>query len=214
MQNIPSHIDQFGDLIAFEQRPDVRLIVNVPGRYSLSTRRNAMGDRRLFACRVLNISPNAMLLCAPVMGPRGERVITSLPHFGKLTGAIVRVVERGFMMSIVGTEEEHEKLAAKLLWFEQYKNFDVADARKHGRIIPESPNSTLTLADGSTLSCLVIDMSQSGAAVSADIEPAIGTFLSVGSVGGRVVRHFAEGFAIRFNELQTAARLEERVIRP
>ncbi len=212
MLQVP-HSEEYGDLLVVDRRRDVRIIVNVPGRYALASKRDAQGERRLFACRALNMSPAAVLLGAPVLGPIGERVIASIDHFGKLQGAIIRVLDRGFVMNITCTQEEHEKLASKLLWFDKYKNHDVADVREHGRIIPHSPNSTLVLPDGSTLSCLVIDMSVSGAAVSADIVPEIGMVVAVGCVVGRVVRCFPEGFAIRFNELQQQNLLEDRLIR-
>jgi hypothetical protein len=74
----------------------------------------------------------------------------------------------------------------------------VHDARGQGRVVPESPHSTLILADGSALGCFVIDMSATGAAVSADTQPAIGSPLAVGRSVGRVIRHFQEGFAVKF----------------
>jgi hypothetical protein len=79
--------------------------------------------------------------------------------------------------------------------------------------MPRDPHSRLVLANGAVLDCLVIDMSTTGAAVSADAQPAIGTPLAVGCAVGRVVRHFAEGFAVKFLGPQDPARLEDLVIR-
>jgi hypothetical protein len=62
------------------------------------------------------------------------------------------------------------------------------------------------------LECFVIDMSASGAAVSSDEIPNIGTPLAVGKVVGQVIRHFEDGFAIRFNETQTLDRLEKLIL--
>jgi hypothetical protein len=58
----------------------------------------------------------------------------------------------------------------------------------------------LIFRDGTTMDCLVIDVSSSGVAVSADAEPQIGTPLAVGRSVGRVVRRFAEGFAFQFEQ--------------
>lgn len=196
-----------------ERRVDVRIITNLAGRYMLSSKRDALGNRREFACRALNMSPHAMLLAAPVSAPLGERVITHLDQFGKLEGVITRQMDRGFVMNLAGTGEDQEKRAAKLAWLEDHKNHDVSDVRKHGRIVPRNPYSTLVLPDGQTMTCLVIDMSISGAAVSADYQPPIGTPLALGKVVGRVRRIFAEGFAIQFIELQELEHLEERLIR-
>lgn len=57
-------------------------------------------------------------------------------------------------------------------------------------------------------------MSISGAAVSADLQPEIGTPLAVGSCVGRVVRHRPDGFAVKFTELQNRSELEWRIARP
>jgi hypothetical protein len=71
--------------------------------------------------------------------------------------------------------------------------------------------ATMLLADGSLISCLVIDFSCSGAAVSADLYPQIGTPLAVGKMVGRVVRRFDEGFAIEFTEKMVLAEIERRL---
>ena len=67
--------------------------------------------------------------------------------------------------------------------------------------------------EGTTLTCLIIDMSVSGVAVSAEIVPALDTPVAVGRVVGRVRRHFTEGFAIEFLELQKLDTLPHRLLR-
>jgi hypothetical protein len=61
--------------------------------------------------------------------------------------------------------------------------------------------------------CFVVDISVSGAAVSADIVPRIGTVLAVGKVVGRVVRNIQGGFAVQFVEAQDRQEVEALVIR-
>jgi hypothetical protein len=199
-------------VVATDRRTDVRVIVNVPGRYTLGSRRDINGDRRVFACKALNMSASAIALMAPVIGPLGDRVTANIEHFGRFSGTITRQLSRGFVISLAGNEEEQSRLADKLVWFDQYRNHDVADGRKHGRIAPKNPYSTLLFSDGSTLTCLVIDMSISGVAVSADVVPPVGTVMAVGRVIGRVVRSFAEGFALQFAEIQNLETLEQRLI--
>jgi hypothetical protein len=200
------------DLVAVDRRTDVRVIVNVPGQYSLASKRDSTGERRVFACKAVNISTGGLALLAPVIGPLGDRVAVTLDHFGRLPGTIIRHLSRGFVMSIAGSDEERDRLMSRLIWFEQHRHHDVADGRKHGRIVPRNPYSTLILPDGGTMTCLVIDMSASGAGVSADIVPKIGTVLAVVRVVGRVVRRFAEGFAIEFIKLEDLQTLERRLI--
>jgi hypothetical protein len=56
--------------------------------------------------------------------------------------------------------------------------------------------------------CFVIDISQSGVAVSAEIWPELGTPMAIGKLVGRVVRYLDVGFALRFMQLQELEQLE------
>ena len=116
------------------------------------------------------------------------------------------------MVRIAATANERSRLLRKLIWLEQNKNYDIPDVRTHRRIIPEEPISTLSFPDGAMLGCFVIDMSASGVAVSADTSPDIGRVVAVGKVTGTVVRHFEDGFAIRFKQPQNANMLERLLI--
>src|SRR6266508_3219789 len=177
---------------------DIRIIINLPGRYSLADRRDARGERRQFACRTVNISKHAIALAAPVNGKLGERVIADIDELGRLQGNVGQLLERGFVMTIAANDEERAALAGKIDWLDKHKNLEVPDGRTHKRFMPENPYSTLLLHDGNIMTCLVIDISDSEAAISADTVPEIGTVLAVGKVIGRVVRHFAGGFAVKF----------------
>jgi hypothetical protein len=183
------------------------------GRYALASRYDAQGNRREFACRTTRISPLQMLVSVPVLGPVGERVISYFGDFGSLEGWIVDLAEGGFLLNIELPRQRREKFAAKLTWLKQQENKRVIDVRQQKRIVPQNPHSTLIFANGRTLNCLVIDISPSGVAVSADADPEIGTRLAVGQIVGHVVRRFAEGFAVQFDRLHEMENLE-RVICP
>jgi hypothetical protein len=211
---MPVDMDDVIEVPAHERREDVRVIVNLPGRYMLASKRNLKGDRCEFACRIVNISLNGMALSAPVPGPVGERVIVYSEQFGRLHGAITRVMTTGFVMSIAANAHTREKLASKLEWLEKQKDSpELPDSRRHARVVPKNPMATILLADGSTVSCLVIDFSDSGVAVSADLYPELGMPLAVGKMVGRVVRRFAEGFAVEFTEKTPLAEVERRLTR-
>jgi hypothetical protein len=207
---MPLECTDFDDIVWVEQRRDVRIIASVPGRYSLD-RRNSRGERREYACRAINISQHAIALAVPVLGRPGEQVIAHIEHFGILQGTVGRLLDRGFVMNIIASDEERDNLLTKISWFELYKNHDVSDRRDQGRFIPKNPYATLVLADGTMLSCFVIDVSVSGAAVSADISPEIDTVMAVGKIVGRVVRLFAGGFAVQFISPQSKDDVERLV---
>jgi hypothetical protein len=180
-------------------RPDIRIVVSLAGRYSLANRRNTRGERRQFACRAINISSAAVALAVPVQGALGERVLAEIEHFGKLEGTIERLLDvRGFIFRIEANDEGRRRLVDKIEWFEKRKNLEVSDQRTQSRFVPSDPCSTLLLADGTVRTCFLIDVSVSGAAVSADFVPEIGTVLAVGKAIGRVTRHFDGGFAVEF----------------
>lgn len=164
---------------------------------------------------MINISSYGLAVAAPVVGVMGERVIAHIDQFVRFEGPIVRVLNGAFVMEIVVSEEERSKLTNKILWFEKQKNHDVHDGRRHERVVPNKAHSTLTLADSAALGCLVIDVSVSGAVVSADVVPDIGTVLAVGKAVGRVVRHCGEGFAFEFIAFHDDLNaIEELVMRP
>lgn len=200
------------DVVWVDRRDDVRVIVSIPGLFSLADRRDARGERRVFSCRAVNLSSRAVALACAVNGKLGDRVIAHIEHLGKLDGSIIRVLERGFVMSITATAEEQEKLAAKIEWLQKFKDHDESDQRADRRFAPANPYSQIMLPDGSIQTCLVIDLSISGAALSAEAVPDIGTVLAVGTIVGRVVRHLEGGFAVQFIERQSADEIEEKLL--
>jgi PilZ domain len=195
-----------------ERRNELRVLVNMPGRYRLASKRKLNGDRREFACRVVNLSATAMALAAPVLGPIGERALVFTEALGQLHGAILRHMSTGFVMSIVADQQTRERIATKVSWLAKQKEEpETKEPRRHPRVVPKNPTATILLADGSLVSCLVIDYSASGAAVSADLDPQLGTPLAVGKMVGRVVRRFDEGFAIQFTEAIPLGEIERRL---
>jgi hypothetical protein len=201
-----------GNDVVFVERPrSTRIIVSVPGSYVLADHRNARGERRVFACRAVNVSPEAIAFAAPVRGRLGERAFATVDQLGKFKGKVIRLLDGGFVMSIVASDEERERLAARIDWLEQFKNLDVKDQRTDCRFVPRNPCSRIVFADATSEDCFVLDLSASGAAVSAETIPKVGTVLALATVVGRVVRHFDGGFAIRFIERQDLQYLEGRV---
>jgi hypothetical protein len=200
------------ELVIVERWRSTRIIVSVPGTYMLADHRNSRGERRTYPCRAVNLSPETIALAAPVNGRLGERAFVTIDHLGKFKGSIIRMLDGGFVMSIVANDEERNKFAAKIDWFEQYKNFDISDQRADARFVPENPRSRIVFADGRSEECFILDLSASGAAISAETVPEIGGVLALATVVARVVRHFAGGFAVRFVDRQDVQRLEARLI--
>ena len=189
--------------------------VVVGGSYVLPRWLDVQGKPRSFACRTSRVSPFRMMVDAPVTGKIGDRLTSYFSDFGNLEGRISDIQAGEFLLELSMTGLMRQKMANKLAWLEQrQKDLHVQDVRKQARIIPASPHSRLTLACGSTHECFVIDVSVSGAAVSAELQPEIGTPLAVGPCVGRVVRHLPSGFAVQFVEPLSRAELERRFAQP
>ena len=192
--------------LAQERRKHQRVKVNLLGRYMLA-------DRREYPCQVVNMSPGGILLMAPVAGEVGDRVIAYVDHLGRLEGKIARTMTNGFAMTIAATSRKRDKLAAQLTWLANRHILNLPDDRRHGRFAPRNPLARLIMPNGHNVSCRVIDLSQSGAAVAMrpDERPPIGSMVTIGKTQGRVVRHIEDGFAIEFVRLQHPDFVEDNV---
>ena len=178
--------------------------VHLLGRYMLA-------DRREFPCQVINMSPGGLALLAPGIGNVGERVVAYLDHIGRVEGKITRLLDNGFAMTVGATPRKREKLAAQLTWLANREILNLPEDRRHDRVAPRNPMSWLKIEDGREMQCRIIDLSLSGAAVSAETRPEVGTQLILGKVPGRVVRHLEEGFAIEFMHPQSSDTVEDNV---
>jgi hypothetical protein len=192
---------------------DIRFIGPVVGRYVLESRLHLPGVR-VFACRLQSISPFQMIVSVPVPGSVDENVTASFEPFGRLRTRIVRQFEGGFAAEIGGDRDDRGKLASRIEWYKKRTFTGLTDKRRHRRYMPREPRSAIVLADGDVLPCLVIDMSASGVAVSADHDPAPGEPLAVGRMVGRVVRRLDVGFAVQFIEPSEIEIVEEMLRAP
>jgi hypothetical protein len=196
----------------FLKQRAVNIAVN--GSYSLQRRwYDADGKLRSFACRTTRVSPFRMLVDVPVVGQIGERWTSYFREFGELEGIISHTMQGSFLVEMEMTAAHRTRLAQKLAWLEKkFTDASVQDAREDARIIPPTSHSAVILADGSVHRCSIIDISSSGAAISAETQLPIGTPLAVGACVGRVIRAFATGFAVRFVERQDIDDLSRLII--
>jgi hypothetical protein len=187
-----------------ERRRFQRVRVNLLGRYMLP-------DRREFPCQVIDMSPGGMAVVAPATGRIGERIVAYIDHIGRLEGVVVRTLPTGFAMTVSATMRKREKLAGQLTWLANRHILGLPEDRRHGRFTPRNPRSVLILPNGDMVTCHIIDMSLSGAAISSDAHPAIGALVTLGKTQARVVRSTEDNFAVEFTRLQHPDFLEENI---
>ena len=189
--------------------------VALDGHYTLPNWYDPEGKLRTFSCRTNRVSPYRMIVDVPMVGKVGDYLTSYFRDFGKLDGRISDTKPGCFLLELDVTYATRERIANKLTWLEEKrKDPEIIDLRKNPRVIPAKSHTTLTLADGGVHECFVIDMSVTGAAVSAQVELEVGTPLAIGACVGRVVRASASGVAVRFVEKQNQYELERLVIRP
>jgi hypothetical protein len=202
------------DIAEIGWEADPSSIVSLPARYWLGSRRDERGELQPFDGRAINISTEVIALTGPALSWVGDRVIAEIEHFGRIEGKVSRLLRRqGFDVRISVSPQQRAKLARKIRWVERHKNLETPEQRASRRFAPKNPVSTLVLADGSRIPCLVTELSTAGAAVTTDIRPRIGTTLAIGRIVGRVVRELEAGFAVRFVQLQDRQTLEALITR-
>jgi hypothetical protein len=197
----------------FLKQRAVNIAVN--GSYSLQRRwYDADGKLRSFACRTTRVSPFRMLVQVPVLGHVGERVNSYFRDFGEVEGIIRQTMRGSFLVDLEMSATHRARMAEKLAWLEKkFADASVQDVRADARIIPPASHSVLILADGSIHGCFIIDISPSGAGISAEIPPPpIGTPLAIGACVGRVIRVFETGFAVRFVQRQDIDDLSRLIV--
>ena len=190
--------------VADERRRFQRVKVHLLGRYMLP-------DRREFPCQVINMSPGGLAMLAPGIGNVGDRVIAYLDHVGRVEGKITRIIDNGFAMSVGATARKRDKLAAQLTWLANRDILNLPEDRRHDRIVPRNPIGLITLDDGRQMTCRIIDVSMSGAAIGAEYRPPLRSLVTLGRVQARVVRNLEDGFALEFVHEQPLETLEDSI---
>ena len=168
--------------------------VGFSGRLMLSSGEEFLGE-------ITEMSPGSARIKTTGRPAIGERVIAYVDHIGRIEGQTWRVDDGGFGMTVEATQRKRDKIAAQLTWFANRDELSLPEDRRHERLRPKETDTKLTLPDGRSYSCRILDLSVSGAAVQIDVRPSRGTHVTLGTMRGRVARHFDGGVAIEFAKL-------------
>lgn len=187
-----------------ERRRHQRVKVILTGRFMRE-------DRHEFSCQTANMSPGGAALVTANPPRIGEHVVAYIDHLGRIEGRCTRVFEGGFAMTVSATLRRRDKIADQLTWLANRNNLGLPEDRRHKRFELRNPRSILTLPDGSSIECRVIDVSLSGAAVATKAKLPLGSPVTLGRTPARVVRHLDTGFALEFSRLQSPDTLEHDV---
>ena len=185
---------------------DVRIIsADINGRFAITSWRLGV---KAFACRAHSISAAALTVSAATSGVQGQQVKFYFAELGIFDALITKLTDFGFAANIVANEQERFTLASRLKWLKARTTVKAVERRTSSRRPPRNPQSTLLRGDGTQVPAFIIDISTTGAAVSADCIIDIHQPVALGRVVGRVVRHLEVGFAVKFEAPQPVEQLE------
>jgi hypothetical protein len=205
----------WGLVVSIERFMKQRAVdIVMEGTYMLSNWYDPQGKLRTFTCRATRVSPFRMMVDMPVVGKVGDNLISYFRDIGNFEGTISDTGRSIVLLELEMTQAMRARLAEKLTWLEKKTKdpVNIVDARKTPRFVPKASHTTLTLADGAIHGCCVIDASPSGVAVTAELQPPVGTPLAIGACVGRVIRHTPDGFAVKFVKHQTRDELSGLIV--
>jgi hypothetical protein len=162
-------------------------------------------DMSEHACQVLDLTLEGATFMTTDVPPVGLAIVAYLEDLGRVEVTSKEAIAGGFKVAYAATGSRLERLQQRITYLMERAD-GAPDQRRHPRFEPKDKHSSITMPDGRTYNCEVLDISVSGAGIKTDIMPALGTYLMVGKMKGRVVRYLENGFAIEFiKQLATPA---------
>jgi hypothetical protein len=155
-----------------------------------------------YPCKLINISAGGAAMMSPVGVDLGEHVVAYFDHISGIEGPVVRSFDGGFAMAITASQHKREKLAAQLTWLLNRHELPAGRERRHDRSTPHSDCASLKLDDDVVMQASLRNVSVSGASLTTEARPPIGSTAVLGRLRCRVVRHHEEGIAVEFIDVQ------------
>ena len=174
-----------------ERRRFRRVKMDLAGRLFLPA------DAREAQCTILDMSPGGVAVTSAIVPELGSAVVLYVDGFGRFEGHVVRRNEAGFGLAFVCTPSKRERIAEQLILFLNKGLGDDNVLRRHGKS-NRKEFAKFTRADGQIVHGEVSDISVTGVSLKTDVRPAIGEFVLIAQIAGRVARHHGDGIDIDF----------------
>jgi hypothetical protein len=172
------------------ERRHMRVNVSLKGR-------GLLADGLEFEVQTQDVSAGGMYLLASVRPRLGEKIVVYLELIGGLEGEVARVTPEGFGMSFRASLRKREQIADQLTWLINREYLGEDGQRRADRIQPRLSDYTMPCDEGE-IGVKLVDISRSGAALLCARQPTVGTWVSIGRMRARIVRHIPGGFAVEF----------------
>lgn len=149
--------------------------------------------------RVIDISEGGLAMKTDAAAELGDTIIAYPEGLGRLVGKVVRRFEGGVAIQFDLSETQRSYLRKRIESAVSGGTYiRLLENRAHKRVAVNLASEARLLDSGTRFACRIIDISESGAGVSASERPAIGARIQIGSLRGRVCRHTDQGFAMEF----------------
>lgn len=195
-------------MAATSPKGSARFIGDVPGCFIFLERPGPQWEAQTFAFSARSVATMRAVISTDVAVERGERVALRFDTIGVRRGTVERRLKEGFIVAFTDEVGSDGGVEARIQWLNRKSRGRAEERRVYKRVPPRDPNVLLILGADNHIEARIRDMSRSGAAILAAVQPPVGNLLAVGSVPARVVRHFDGGFGVRFLEVQDEAGLE------
>jgi hypothetical protein len=174
-----------------ERRRFRRVRVDLPGRLFTPA------DGKEARCQIRDLSPGGAAIGCDLAPAEGAQVVLYVDGFGRFEGQVTRLEDSGFGVLFNCTALKRERTAEQLTLFLNKSLVDETVLRRHERTNHKG-FTKFTRADGQIVHCEVMDISASGVSVKTDVRPAIGEFVLIAQMAGRIARHHEQGIGIEF----------------
>ncbi len=174
-----------------ERRRFRRVRVDLPGRLFTPA------DGKEARCQVCDLSPGGAAIACELSPSEGTQRLRYVDGFGRFEGQVTRLDDGNFGVHFSCTASKRERTAEQLTLFLNKALVDDTILRRHERTNHKG-FAKFTRADGQIVHCEVMDISASGVSVKTDVRPAIGEFVLIAQMAGRVARHHEQGIGIEF----------------
>ncbi|HKD47283.1 MAG TPA: PilZ domain-containing protein [Rhizomicrobium sp.] len=173
-----------------ERRRFRRVRLDLPGRFFIP----AGGEEA--PCHVAELSPGGASLVCELSPVTGSQVVLYVGGFGRFEGHVVRRDSKGFSVRFSCTTFKRERIAEQLTLFLNNALGSGTSLRRARANRKEF--AKFTRADGQIVHCEMIDISAGGVSLRTDVRPALGEFVLIAKMAGRVAHHHEKGIDIEF----------------
>lgn len=191
-------------------KTEERFIGDVAGCFVLLDPSGHHPASRVLPFVARSISTSKAVITAAIDGEiqKGQPMALRFDTVGVRHGVLERRLPRGFIVSFTADSLAAADLDARIDWLKRKSRGQAEEHRIGKRVLPRTPDVLVVMGAEKFVEARIKDMSETGVALYAAVQPALGHLLAVGSVAGHVARHFSGGFAVHFLERQNLAEVE------